>query len=615
MKMILHMPGVVLPCLVLLLACCVDDDPVLPQGAGFAWDEVDFPRYNGVRCIAADPDDRIFVGTCNRDSRNPSSQIYISPDNGESWRKGELGAFWIHSLEIDSQGRLFAMENNCSMLRSLDHGECWEALKYDSISGCHDKFVIDANDNLYLPTSRDGVYISTDHGDSWVRLCEAISPESYLYSVLVDSKGCLYARTSEGLYRSRDGGENWQELANVPWGERYAGIQLGSTDQILAYANDILYVSEDEGESWTTLIPPPDIYRIFPDGWGRLFYICADSLYMSDESGSIRFSLFDFQEYPLSTYIAVNAAGDIFVTGRWGISRSIDDGESWEMLGFSNHWPVDIARGGNGSFYILLRYGGFYRSIDNLENWTVFNTGLPLIESSSLVNGPDSTMMAGTADGVYVSSEDRPQWHRAGLAGNRVVRLFTFPGDSIAASTEDNGLFISTDGGTEWLNIGLVGYNTRDLVKTDDGHLVAGANFGGIFRYTGEGILWDQANSGLADLRVTALAAISNGDILAGTERGLFVSANGGTSWKRFDREDLSVKAICVTYEDILVGTVYGEILWTRTGIAGLHSLNDGARGPITAIVTDPDRFVYILSPHTFFKSVLSLGDISPAGL
>lgn len=595
----------------LLLVNCVDDDPVQPKGIRLAWERIEYPSYNEVVCTTVDPDGRIFLGMHHSEGENTVSRIYISADNGESWIDRDLGDFEIQFLATDSEGRLFATKHYCDILRSLDHGESWETLDCDTLSSCLNVIVIDGHDNLYLPRYHRGIYLSVDHGDSWAQICDG--PEGYCYSLAVNSEDVLFAATDAGLYRSRDGGENWQELPDAPGAESYFQMMLDSTDRIFINTRDNLYVSNDDGETWTTLQPPGRVYYLFLEGRDRLFAFCPDSLYLSDDGGERWVPTLGYSGTPYFNKVAVNAAGDIFVTGRWGVCRSIDDGASWDILGFMYSRPVDIAIGKNGYFYALIRFGGVYRADGAFESWTVFNTGLPCVESYCLVNGPHSTLLTGTADGVYISREESPGWSCAGLEGKRIVALFALNGDSVAASTEDNGLFVSADSGTEWRHVGMTGYNTSCLIETADDRLLAGANFGGMFRYTGDGILWDQMNAGLADLRVTALAVISSGDILAGTRGGLFVSPDGGSSWRRFNEERIDVSTICITGEDILIGTPKNGILWTMTGRTELYPQNDGMQGYIHTITTDHDRFVYVLTSLEIYRSTLSLEDAPPA--
>jgi photosystem II stability/assembly factor-like uncharacterized protein len=603
-------------CSGLMLGGCVDDDPVQPEGISLTWELIEYPQYREISCMTIDPDGRIFLGMRHLERENTESRIYISTENGEHWSERELGVFKILSVASDSNGRLFATGLYCNILRSLDHGDTWEDVSCDTIHGCHGVLVIDTQDNLYLTTYNSEIFQSIDHGESWVRICEDLDPAGYLQSLTISSTGVFFATSSEGFYRSRDGGENWHALTDVPWGKEYMQIILDSIDRIFVRAMGNLYASNDDGDTWESLDPPKYVYNLFIDRMDRLFCFCQDGLYLSDDGGEGWVSILGYRGVPGLHNTAVNAAGDIFVTGEWGVCRSTDNGESWDVLGFTYCPPVDIAIGENGSFYVLIQYGGIYRSDGAFENWSMFNRGLPCVELYCLEIGPEATLLAGTSDGVYISREDSPDWTCAGLAGNRIVALFAISEDSIAASTGEAGQFVSPDGGTEWRHVGMKGYNIRSLIKTGDGDLLAGANFGGVFRYTGDGILWDQINEGLDDLRVTALVASSSGDILAGTRSRLFISTDGGSSWRRFNEEYIDVTTIHATGEDILIGAVRRGILWTRADIIRLYPQNDGVRGNIRTIITDPDRFVYVLtSSREIIRSTLPLEDAPLTGL
>lgn len=599
----------------LMLGGCVGDDPVQPEGISLTWESIEYPQYREIVYMTIDPDGRIFFGMHYDERENTENRIYISTDNGECWSERVLGDFEVRSMASDSDGRLFAVGRRCDILRSLDHGETWEELGCDTLLGCYGDLVMDAHDNLYLPTYQCGVFRSVDHGESWVQISDGSNYKGYFQSLAVNSTGVLFVATSMRLYRSRDGGENWHALTDVPWGQEYMQMMLDSTDRIFVLTLGNPYVSNDDGETWESLHPPQFIYNLFIDGMDRLFCFCRDSLYISNAGGEGWISILGYPGTHGPCNAAVNAAGDIFVTGQWGVCRSIDNGASWDMLGFTCYHPVDIAVGESGSFYVLTQYGGIYRSDGTFDNWSLFNEGLPCVLLHCLVNGPEATLLAGTDDGVYISREDHPDWSCAGLAGNRVVALLTISGDSIAASTERAGLFVSADGGAEWRYAGMKGYNTRSLIKTHDGDLLVGANFGGVFRYTGDGILWDQMNAGLTDLRVTALVRLDSGDILAGTRSGIFVSSDGGSSWWRFNEERIDVSAMHATGEDILIGVTGRGLLWTRAGMNSLYHQNDGLQSTIRVIKSDPDRFVYVLATDEIIRSASPLKHSPVPGL
>jgi photosystem II stability/assembly factor-like uncharacterized protein len=603
----------------LLLGGCVNDVAVQPEGTNLLWRLVQYPHRNQINCIAIDPEGRIFLGAYDLEPNITFAEyaLYISSDNGETWTKMHFGPLEIASLAIDSEGRIFAAGFYKRIMRSLNHGASWETLTDTLRTSYPRRLVIDASDNLYLPTDTSGIYFSSDHGDSWTQIGEGIRAAGTLISLDVNSRGCLFAIAGGNLYRSCDHGESWTQMTNVPWTVLYRQVAIDSKDRIFINDRYSLYRSTDDGETWTATSVPPDrpVYKISIDGRDRFYALCYFSVFVSNDGGdswaavmSISWNQVDF--------IAVNGAGDIFVAGSWGLSRSIDGGASWEMLGFSYYEPIAIAIDGSGFFYIGLECGGVYRSTGDLASWERFNGGLPAVWLYCFASANDSTIVAGTSDGLYVSPTNRPAWSRAGLAGRRIEGVFPFPGDSIVVFSND--IILSTDGGTSWSQLGLDDYEMRGLVKTGDGSLLAGASFGGVFRYTGEGILWDQMNDGLGDLHVNALAVTGGGDVLAGTDAGVFISSNGGASWRRFSKERIQITAVLVVGEDIFFGTEEG-VLWTRTDGSALSHQNDGIPssdlGAIISIAADPDKYLYLFTASGTFKSEQSTKELSPAGL
>jgi photosystem II stability/assembly factor-like uncharacterized protein len=602
---------------VLLCGGCVNDVPVQPEAVNLSWDRVAFPGQHRTGCLAIDPDGRIFLGAYDyeRDVTIEIGVAYVSSDNGESWERRVLGTQTARHLATDSEGRVFAAPWS-ELLRSVDHGDTWKSLKR-----LHDQYivslVIDAGDNIYLPTEEHGIYFSGNHGDSLTQIGQGIVAAGELRSLAVDSKGCLFAVAGYKLFESCDRGASWTEAPNVPWGDYINQVAIDRGDRIFAAHGETLYRSTDGGESWTALDPPGNysVDRIAIDKQDRLYCLIGFRAYVSSDGGdswSLMAALWSSQ----IEHLASNPGGDVFLLGDWGLSRSIDNGASWEMLGFTEFEPVDIAIGGDGTHYVAMECGGIYRSIGDPGNWELYVKGLPDVRINSLVGAGDSTLIACTRNGVYISPEDGAAWSLAWLEGINIKQMLLLPADSAAAIT-NAGVILFAGGGGAWNDIGLKGYEIKALARTGDGRLFAGANFGGVFRYTGTGILWDQMNEGLGDLRVNALAVASGGAVLAGTNTGIFVSSNGGASWSRFSNEQIAVTTMLVVGEDIMIGSTSG-VFWTRIGWGALVPQNDGLsrsdRSDVRSIEADSGGRLFLWTGNDFFRSSLSTKDLVPAG-
>ena len=119
-------------------------------------------------------------------------------------------------------------------------------------------------------------------------------------------------------------------------------------------------------------------------------------------------------------------------------------------------------------------------------------------------------------------------------------------------------------------------------------YLFAGSADGfGTFLSTDSGTSWTQANAGLSNTSVTALAASPAGggtNLFAGTQgSGIFLSTNDGTSWTQTGLTKINVWSLASFDTNLFAGTELGGVLlstnhgtsWTQTGLTntGVWSL------------------------------------------
>ncbi|PPK88725.1 photosystem II stability/assembly factor-like uncharacterized protein [Neolewinella xylanilytica] len=205
------------------------------------------------------------------------------------------------------------------------------------------------------PADPQTVYVGT--GEPWVRNSVSIG---------------------DGVYRSRDGGNRWQHIG------------LDSTERIAAIVvhpkhPDTLYVAA-LGPLWSDGTQR-GVFRSTNGGadWDRVLYLDeatgAASLSMHPEDPNILFAaMWSHRRYP-HTF-------DSGFTGRSGLYRSRDGGESWELL--SEGLPAEtlgrigvaVAPGNGEVVYASVETGsketkGLYRSEDGGDTWSLVDRTFP----------------------------------------------------------------------------------------------------------------------------------------------------------------------------------------------------------------------------------------------
>ncbi len=203
--------------------------------------------------LAADPSDkrRLYAATGNG--------LYISVDNGNSWKKSLKGknqneqactgvAVCEGVVYLGTKGGLFI---------SVDNGRLWH--KANGTLGKTEIMNIDSAFGSVYVASADGVYLKEEDSFEWSKIYSAQGREVFIYEegaaesreedrsslvnyICADSlrQGHLYLATAIGIYESQDNGLNWRSfddygllskdvrlLSLLPTGELFAATQKG----------------------------------------------------------------------------------------------------------------------------------------------------------------------------------------------------------------------------------------------------------------------------------------------------------------------------------------------------------------------------------------------------
>ena len=198
----------------------------------------------------------------------------------------------------------------------------------------------------------------------------------------------------------------------------------------------------------------------------------------------------------------------------------------------------------------------------------------------------DGICFAACSSGLYRSRDAGKCWEQLPTSPEALTTVVTlspaFAQDRSVFAAVKGGILRSSDGGDTWFTAGFAAPPPlfSCLIASPgferDGFLLAGTLEDGIFSSTDRGARWSAWNFGLFDLNVLCLALspgwINDETAYAGTETGLYRSANGGRAWRHcnFPAELAPALSIaCVEDErdgsaQLLVGTESSGLLASR---------------------------------------------------
>jgi photosystem II stability/assembly factor-like uncharacterized protein len=370
--------------------------------------------------------------------------------------------------------------------------------------------------HLYLGTTNSWLYESFDSGASWHRLAKMPGADSFVLDhIVVDpsSPQTIYVAAwridspGGGLWVSYDNGLDWAELPGLH-GQSVFAFAAAPSDPHTLFAGtlDGVYRSSDSGATWS-LISPPESHEIHE----------VESL-------------------------AIDPANpDILYAGTWHLPwKTEDGGKSWKsikqgIIEDSDVFSIVIDPDRTSTIY-LSACSGIYKS-DNAGALFRKIQGIPseARRTRVLMQDPANRQIvyAGTTEGLY-KTEDAGKNFRSMTAADVIVNdVLVDPRDPnhVLLATDRGGVLSSQDAGKTFTasNAGISERKVKALLvdRADPTRIFAGVvndkNFGGVFASTDGGQTWSQTAKGLDGRDVYVLAQTAKGDLVAGTNSGIFL--------------------------------------------------------------------------------------------
>ncbi len=556
------------------------------KDGGKNWERILFANADaGAIELVMDPSNaRILYASTWRIRRTPyslesggeGSSLWKSTDGGDTWvniskneglPKGNWGISGISVSPVNSNKVYAIIENdNGGVFRSDDAGATWKKMNEDrnlrQRAWYYSKIYADTKDedivyvmNVSYHKSKDGgktfqAYNAPhgDHHDLW------IAPEDNQRMIIADDGGAQV---------SFDAGENWTTYGNQPTAQYYRvttdnhfpyriyGAQQDNTTQRIAHRTDGFSIGDKDweetagGESGFLAIDPTDNNVVFGGSYDGLL------VRKNHTTGEER---------------SINAWPD----------NPMGHGAEGAKYRFQWNFPIFFSPHSKNKMYAASNV--LHVTTNGGESWSIISPDLTRNDPSKL----------GSSGGPITKDNTSVEYYCTIFA----VSESPYEKELILAGSDDGLLHITKDGGKNWEKLSVTGMPEWTMINsiefdpfTKGGAYIAATSYKlgdykpYLFKTKDYGKTWTKITDGINQEHFTRVLRADlkrPGLLYAGTEFGIYISFDDGTTWKPFQLNlpivpitDLTIK------NDNLIAATQGRSFWLIDDITPLHQLNN----------------------------------------
>jgi photosystem II stability/assembly factor-like uncharacterized protein len=531
-------------------------------------------------------------------TNGPGGGIYKSIDGGSTWNELTVG---LPKAGIGRTGIAVAATNPRRLYALID---C--LVPEVSTTGASPAATPDASAEAPAPRRQGGFFRSDDAGATWTRLSneEALWGRGWYFEKLaVDPKNAdIVYVTNVSVSRSEDGGTSWTPLRGSPGGDDYHQPWISPDD------SNLMIVASDQGAIITHNAKAEDARAVTWSSWLN-------------------------QPTAQMYHISVDYRTPYWVTGAQQDSGAVAVRSRGKFAEISTHDWEPIAPGGESSYtagdplHPGIVFGGTGERWNLETNKQLFGTKAPKAKEHERADWTQplvfskadprvlyyaSQFLFKTTDGARSWKQISPDLTRAdpGIPpncdaeaaahvdrnGKRGVIYTIAPSPLMVpmvwAGTDDGAIQLTINDGTTWQNAtpsAMTAWSRVTMMEAS--HFDVNVAYASvdrhqlqdfepyIYRTRDMGRSWELITRGLpAGVYVHTIKEDRKrqGLLVAGTERGAFISLNDGDLWQplQLNLPVTSVRDFEIYESDVIVGT-HGRGIWVIDDISPLRQLDD----------------------------------------
>ena len=562
--------------------------------AGRSWKFMGLAETQHISAIAVDPSDpnTVFVGAMGHAwAPNADRGVFKTTDGGKTWKKVLFvnDTTGVSDLALDAgnpkvifagmwQFRRYPWSlvdggPGSGLYRSTDGGDTWEKLTKGLPEGPLGRIAV-----AVAPSNPDHVYAliaakkgmlwqSADMGDTWTPVSDnhALDVRAFYFSRMLvapqDDNKVFFM--SFNLMQSDDGGKTAHVADRGVHSDHHAlWIDPKDPNRMIQGGDGGVFLSMDSAKTWRFLdgMPIEQLYQVAADSRSP-YNVCgglqdnsawcgpSSDLSHNNVPGSAWYTTAGGDgEYSVPAPSDPNVVYSDSQNGsisRLDLKTHLSDSirpvvEGVEEvkpadLKYRFNWTTPIAVSRSNSNEVFLGGNALFKSIDGGKNWTAISGDLTRNDKSKqeIPGGPVNHDISGAETYDTILS----------------ITLAATDPNVIWVGTDDGYVQVTRDGGKTWKNVtphgapewarvyqvGVSPFDAGAAYVSFDGRMIDDQH-PYIYRTSDYGANWQKITQGLpddADVNVVREDPNQKGFLVAGTDTGLYYSANNGETWKQ----------------------------------------------------------------------------------
>ncbi len=611
--------------------------------AGKTWKKLGLEKTQHISRIQIHPTnpDIVYVAAQGAlHSSNPDRGVYKSIDGGATWEKvlfvdDKSGAVEL-SMDMNTPEVLYAAiwehqrkpwqvisgGPGSGLYKTTDSGKTWKKI-HEGLPEEKGKMAISvsrANSNkVYALIESDsekdlgGLFVSDDAGESWslVNKDNRLTQRAWYYiEVFADpnDENTVWVQSAPML-QSIDGGKTFENIDGAHGDYHDIWFNPKNSKNMILADDGGGSITFNGGKTWSTQsnMPTAQFYRINTDNQFpyRIYGGQQDNTSVVISSmalgrGGISQEHWNYSAGGESAFLAFNPDDPRFVMGGSYLGTiellDMESGGSTNVMiapiqylgrdasdmRYRYNWnaPIIWSQHEPGTFYHGSQY--VQRSRDNGTSWEVISPDLTRNEKEKQgKGGVPYTNEAVGAENYGTLSYIIESPHEKGV-------FYT--------GSDDGLVYLTKDGGENWTNVTPKGLqesliNAIEISPSDPGTAyIATTRYKfndyspAMYKTTDYGKSWTNISSGIpygAFTRVVREDSKDKNLLYAGTEKGIYISRNRGTSWEAFQL-NLPVTPILdlkIAHEDLVVATS-GRSFWILDDLSLVREMEKTVQAP-----------------------------------